>query len=84
LACTVEAESEAHALKLWEEKFPAGDGVIDISGGEIDARNPLSIWDDHPEHTHADWVLEVRNNDTRCGYWDWVFHQSEMLAHPDS
>lgn len=29
-------------------------------------------WGEHPEAPLCDWRLEVANNDTRLGYWEWV------------
>lgn len=29
-------------------------------------------WGEHPDHPAADWQDEVRNGDTRQGYWGWV------------
>jgi predicted kinase len=33
------------------------------------------IWGEHPEFTLPYWQYEVRNDDTRLGYWDWVHQQ---------
>jgi hypothetical protein len=38
---------------------------------------PESHWDDHDEFEYGDWVTEVRDNDTRLGYVDWVNNQLE-------
>lgn len=29
-------------------------------------------WGEHPERPVADWQHEVKNDDTRLGYWQWV------------
>jgi len=29
-------------------------------------------WGAHPDHTPDDWYLEVSNESTRMGYWEWV------------
>lgn len=47
----------------------------------------LGHWDDHPDHTAADWKYEVANDDTRLGYPQWVAARladdSEMPSEPD-
>ena len=30
-------------------------------------------WEVHPDHPLDDWKYEVANNDTKLGYWNWVF-----------
>ena len=32
-------------------------------------------WSDHPDYPIEDWRLEIKNNDTRQGYWEWVYSQ---------
>lgn len=32
-------------------------------------------WGEHPEYPLNDWKYEVENNDTRSGYWDWVYNK---------
>ncbi len=29
-------------------------------------------WKQHPGYPVEDWKLEVENDDTRLGYWEWV------------
>ena len=29
-------------------------------------------WGDHPEWTVDEWILEVKEKNTRRGYWAWV------------
>ncbi len=29
-------------------------------------------WGEYPDHPVEDWKVEVANDDTRLGYWDWV------------
>lgn len=36
------------------------------------------IWGEHPDHPSADWRIEVENQDTRLGYWDWVGAKAEQ------
>lgn len=31
-----------------------------------------ATWDEHPVFLVSDWQYEVRNDDTRLGYWEWV------------
>ena len=40
-------------------------------------------WGQHPTHTPDDWRLDVENNDTRSGYWEWVLSQIEAAASDD-
>jgi hypothetical protein len=30
------------------------------------------MWGEHADFPVEDWVMEVTNNDTRLGYWEWV------------
>ena len=39
---------------------------------------PESHWEEHPEHSSAEWAREVLGCDTRLGYVDWVNHQLEQ------
>lgn len=35
-------------------------------------------WDgEHSKYCIIDWMSEVQNRDTRCGYWEWVYKQAE-------
>lgn len=36
------------------------------------ADNNGGYWGEHPDHPVEDWQYEVRNGDTRLGYWQWV------------
>lgn len=38
------------------------------------------VWGHHPEFTVSGWRHEVNCNDTRLGYWEWVYHQMESEA----
>lgn len=48
------------------------DDVVDIiEGGQGD-----KYWHaEHPDFSFEDWQIEVANNDTRLGYWQWVMAQ---------
>lgn len=35
-------------------------------------------WGEHPIYTEEDWVIEVRDGNTRLGYWDWVQAQIDL------
>jgi len=35
------------------------------------------VWKDHPDFAVSEWQYEVRNGDTRAGYWDWVLGKIE-------
>ncbi|MCP1674311.1 hypothetical protein J2T57_001413 [Natronocella acetinitrilica] len=35
------------------------------------------VWGEHPEVPVSDWAYEVRNEDTRVGYWDYVLGRLE-------
>jgi hypothetical protein len=37
-------------------------------------------WGEHPEHSIKDWQYEVRNEDTRLGYWQWCESRSVLEA----
>lgn len=39
-------------------------------------------WGEHPKFPISDWKLEVENDDTRRGYWDWVAARLEEASHP--
>ena len=32
-----------------------------------------SGWGDHPTYQRQQWRSEVANEDTQCGYWEWVY-----------
>jgi len=34
-------------------------------------------WGEHPDHPTSDWVLQVVDDDTRLGYWQWVYDRLE-------
>lgn len=36
------------------------------------------VWGSHPKFFPEDWRNEVISNNTRLGYWEWVFNQLEM------
>jgi len=40
-------------------------------------RNIYGYWKSHPQHPMADWKAEIANNETRCGYWEWVFNREQ-------
>lgn len=50
------------------------DKVMDDDSSLPESRNP---WAEDPEFPVSDWQYEVRNNDTRLGYHEWVEHQKE-------
>lgn len=33
------------------------------------------MWANCPKYPVANWQHEVANDDTRLGYWEWVYHQ---------
>lgn len=39
---------------------------------------PVGHWGTHAKYTLEDWKLEVANDDTRLGYWDWVEAREEL------
>lgn len=41
----------------------------------IDNSNTKGYWGEHPDYSWDDWRLEVMNNDTRQGYWEWCYAQ---------
>lgn len=40
-------------------------------------------WGDHPKYPIEDWRYEIANNDTRQGYWEWVYAQAAGVAPHD-
>ena len=34
-------------------------------------------WEEHPYYPVSDWQAEVEADDTRLGYWEWVYKQEE-------
>lgn len=36
-----------------------------------------NYWEDNEEFPSSDWIDEVRNGDTRRGYWSWVAAKME-------
>lgn len=46
---------------------------------------PDDYWAENPDYPIEDWKLEVANDDTRLGYWDWVdslIEQKEIQREP--
>ena len=41
---------------------------------------PGDYWSEDPKFSSEDWQYEVRNNDTRLGYWEWVAGRRETHA----
>ena len=35
------------------------------------------IWSEDPQYPVSEWQLEVANDITRLGYWNWVEHRKE-------
>lgn len=46
---------------------------------ERDLKNEYGYWGAHPQFTVDDWVYEVRNGDTRSGYWTWVKAKLDLV-----
>lgn len=46
--------------------------------GDTPAPEYVGYWGTHAKYTLEDWKLEVANNDTRLGYWDWVEAREEL------
>ena len=38
------------------------------------------MWGEHPDFPVADWQLQVANDETRAGYWEWVASELELRA----
>jgi len=38
----------------------------------------LDVWGEDPDYHKSDWKLEVANDDTHAGYWEWVEMQREQ------
>lgn len=44
-----------------------------LAGAASDLRETYGgHWGKHPEYPLEQWQDEVRNNDTRLGYWEWI------------
>lgn len=59
---------------------------LDIIGDQIDYLQAVENLqsehgEQHSEWAMASWVYDVRNGDTKLGYWDWVQHQIESEGH---
>ena len=39
---------------------------------KVELLSRYGYWGEHPEFPLEDWKYEVRNDDTRAGYWEWV------------
>ncbi len=35
----------------------------------------LGHWNEHLEYPLADWKHEIANDNTRLGYWEWLFQR---------
>lgn len=42
---------------------------------KLNLEPPASHWDEDPEYSSEDWMIEAGNNDTRLGYTDWCKHK---------
>jgi hypothetical protein len=42
--------------------------------------NPISHWEDHPDHSREDWGAECAANETTLGYVDWVNTRMSDIA----
>lgn len=45
---------------------------------------PEDLWQEDPEHPREDWRLEVRDDNTLLGYWNWVAAQREQAEDEES
>lgn len=65
-----------------------GRGILDVPEAPPEAESPTAMqsaiadleqrWSyEHPRHTRSWWRDEVRDDNTRLGYWEWVVHQIE-------
>jgi hypothetical protein len=43
----------------------------------------VSVWDDDEQFPIEDWRSEVINDDTRLGYWEWVYHGRQIALDED-
>lgn len=46
-------------------------------------RDRAGFWEDYPRYPVEDWKHEVKNDDTRLGYWQWVESQIEQQLYEE-
>lgn len=58
------------------------DGIADadLTPEQLDCKYNPDGDGEHPTHTRAAWRLEVQNQNTSVGYWDWLAHVLEGEA----
>jgi hypothetical protein len=73
--CPTLADVERHIrVKLNDDAR----GQLNALLNEAHELRDKDIWSEHPKYSRASWQLEVGNNDTLAGYWDWVYSQIEQ------
>ena len=59
----------------------------ELTAGELEAKYTGSNgWGENPDWPRQLWREEVMNENTQCGYWEWMFNniQSELHDETDS
>lgn len=52
--------------------------------GFLELEDKYGVWGAHPYFGLTDWQYEIANNDTRSGYWTWVFNQIQNWEPEDT
>lgn len=52
----------------------------ELTSEELQQRyaDPDGGWGEHPRFSRNEWMHEVANGDTQCGYWEWAVSQLEQ------
>lgn len=56
---------------------------LELSADELDDKYNPDGDGEHPLITRADWRIEVANEYTISGYWNWLAHRFGMIASND-
>jgi hypothetical protein len=58
------------------------DPSMDTAGGAL--ADKLGYWSEHPDYPVTDWQYNVREGNTRLGYWAWIASNIEANQEHDN
>lgn len=63
--------------------------MTDFYKEAVELANQHGYWSEHPHYSVKDWMADVRDGNTRLGYWTWILfrllEQRQVVAqNPDS
>lgn len=78
LAFTLPDAFQEEYIGLQNELESHGEIELYILKSANQLADEYGVWGNHPEYPVRDWKNQTKNDDTRCGYWQWVEQQIEM------